>query len=344
MSTIGWTQDEPWRRSSGRLTSSSEYRFAAPSGNVPILLAADGRCRRKAVIADRNRGTTRLGKTNDAGAARRQDELIALVPGCVGWLAGVEPVTPRVVEAAEKLVIISRNGSGVDNLPLDVLARKGVKVMIASGANALGVAELTIGLVVSALRSIPLADAGVKTGGWPRVRGREIHGRTVGLIGCGAIGREVARMIIGLGAKVVAFDPARPNLDLLSSSFFYAELPEVLRSADIVSLHCPLPKGGRALLGKNELATLKPGAVLVNTARAQLIDEEALIEVLDAGGLSCYATDVFEPEPPVSLRLASHRRVIATSHIGGFTEESVDRATKIAVDNLLLALQGGTNR
>ncbi len=278
------------------------------------------------------------------GATPSEDELLALVPGCVGWLAGVEPVTPRVVEAAEKLVVISRNGSGVDNLPLDVLARKGVQVMIASGANAIGVAELTIGLVISALRSIPLVDAGVKTGGWPRVRGREIHGRTVGLIGCGAVGREVARMFIGLGAKVVAFDPACPDLDLLSSSFLYAELPEVLRSADIVSLHCPLLKSGRALLGKNELATLKPGAVLVNTARARLIDEEALLEVLDAGRLSCYATDVFEPEPPVSLRLASHRRVIATSHIGGFTEESVDRATKIAVDNLLLALQGGTDR
>ncbi len=278
------------------------------------------------------------------GATPSEEELLALAPDCVGWLAGVELVTPRVIEAAEKLVVISRNGVGVDNLPIDVLARKGVKVMVAAGANALGVAELTIGLVFSALRSIPLADAGVKSGGWPRVRGREIHGRTIGLIGCGAIGREVARMVIGLGAKVVAFDPARPDLDLLSSSFSYAELPETLRSADVVSLHCPLAKSGRALLGKSELSTLKPGAVLINTARARLIDEEALIEALDAGRVSCYATDVFEPEPPASLRLASHRRVIATSHIGGFTEESVDRATKIAVDNLLLALQEGTNR
>lgn len=278
------------------------------------------------------------------GATPSEAELLALAPDCVGWLAGVESVTPRVIEAAEKLVVISRNGVGVDNLPADVLARKGVKVMIAGGANAMGVAELAIGLVFSALRSIPLADAGIKLGGWPRVRGREIHGRTVGLIGCGAIGREVARMLIGLGAKVIAFDPARPDLDLPSSCFSYAELPEILGSADVVSLHCPLPRGGKALLGKSELSTLKPGAVLINTARARLIDEEALIEALDAGRVSCYATDVFEAEPPTSLRLASHRRVIATSHIGGFTEESVDRATRIAVDNLLLALGGGTNR
>jgi D-3-phosphoglycerate dehydrogenase len=278
------------------------------------------------------------------GATPSEAELLELAPGCVGWLAGVEPVSPRVIEAAQKLVVISRNGVGVDNLPVDVLARKGVKVMVANGANALGVAELTIGLVFSALRSIPLADAGIKSGGWPRVRGREIHGRTVGLVGCGAVGRQVARMVVGLGARIVAFDPARPDLDLPSSSFFYAELPEILRSADVVSLHCPLPKGGRALLGKSELPTLKPGAVLINTARARLIDEEALIEALDDGRVSCYATDVFEAEPPASLRLASHRRVIATSHIGGFTEESVDRATRIAVDNLLLALQEGKDR
>ena len=237
-------------------------------------------------------------------------------------------------------MVISRNGVGVDNLPADVLARKGVKVMIASGANAMGVAELAIGLVPSALRSIPLADAGIKSGGWPRVRGREIHGRTVGLIGCGAIGREVARMVIGLGAKVIAFDPARPDLDLPSSCFSYAELPEILGSADVVSLHCPLPRGGKALLGKSELSTLKPGAVLINTARARLVDEEALIEVLDSGGQLLRHRRV-RGGAAASLRLASHRRVIATSHIGGFSEESVDRATRIAVDNLLLALGEG---
>ncbi|KXF75142.1 oxidoreductase [Paramesorhizobium deserti] len=274
-----------------------------------------------------------------AGQTPTEGELLQLVPDCVGWLAGVEPVTPRVIEAAANLRVISRNGVGIDNLPVDVLAKRGVKVMIAEGANALGVAELTIGLTFSALRAIPLADAGIKAGNWPRVRGLEIHGRTVGIIGCGAIGREVARMVVALGASVIAYDPLRPNLDLPSTHFAYRDIDEIVASAEILSLHCPLPKDGSALLDRQRLSSLRDGLLLVNTARARLVDEDALIEALDLGRIGCYATDVFEPEPPVDLRLAAHPRVIATSHIGGFTAESVDRATRIAADNLLSALQ-----
>lgn len=273
-----------------------------------------------------------------AGATPSEDELLSLVPDCIGWLAGVEPVTPRVVEAAGTLKVISRNGVGVDNLPVDILAQRGVKVMIAEGANALGVAELTVGLVFSALRSIPLADAGIKAGQWPRMRGMEIRGRTVGIVGCGAIGREVARIMVALGASVIAYDPLRPNLDLPSACFSYDEIDHILERADIVSLHCPMPKDGSTLIDAARLTRAKEGMILVNTARAKLIDEDALIAVLDAGRIGCYATDVFEPEPPVSLRLAGHERVIATSHIGGFTTESVERATRIAADNLLSAL------
>lgn len=274
-----------------------------------------------------------------AGAMPTEDELLALVPGCVGWLAGAEPVAPRIIDAAGDLKVISRNGVGVDNLPVDLLAKRGVKIMIAEGANALGVAELTIGLIFSALRSIPLADAGIKAGQWPRRRGMEIRSRTVGIIGCGAIGREVARMIVALGANVIAYDPVRPNLDLPGDRFAYAEIDDIVVSADILTLHCPLPKDGSALLDRTRLFSAMEGQILVNTARARLIDEEALIEALDAGRIGCYATDVFEPEPPVSLALAGHPRVIATSHIGGFTTESVDRATRIAADNLLRVLR-----
>lgn len=274
-----------------------------------------------------------------AGAMPTEQELMTLVPDCVGWLAGVEPVTPRIIAAADKLKVISRNGVGVDNLPIETLNERGVQVMIAEGANAMGVAELTIGLMFSALRSIPLADAGIKAGGWPRVRGLEIRERTIGIIGCGAIGREVARMVIALGAKVLAFDPMRPNLDLPSASFAYAEIDEIVAKADVLTLHCPLPRDGSALLTAERLANSRPGQVIVNTARSKLIEEAALLEALDDGRISTYATDVFDEEPPTSLALASHPRVIATSHIGGFTAESVERATRIAADNLLAALR-----
>jgi D-3-phosphoglycerate dehydrogenase len=145
-------------------------------------------------------------------------------------------------------------------------------------------------------------------------------------------------MIIGLGANVVAYDPARPNLDLPSQAFSYAEVDDIVTQADILSLHCPLPRDGSTFLDRQRLLTSKRGQILINTARAKLIDEEALIEALNDGRINCYATDVFDQEPPTSLALASHSRVIATSHIGGFTTESVDRATRIAADNLIAAL------
>lgn len=262
-------------------------------------------------------------------------ELISLLPGCTGWLAGIEPVSDNVIDAAKDLQVISRNGTGVDNLPMDLLKRKGIKVAIASGANAAGVAELAIALIFSALRHVPAADAGIKAGNWPRRRGRELRDRTVAVIGCGAIGGEVARMLAGLGAKVLAFDPARPNIQLPADKFRWVDLPTAFREADILTLHCPLQRDGKPMLDWVALNSLKRGAIVVNTARAALVDEVALLAALTAGTLDGYATDVFDQEPPRELALARHERVIATSHIGGFTDESVDRATSIAIDNLL---------
>ncbi|WP_413989250.1 NAD(P)-dependent oxidoreductase [Labrys okinawensis] len=275
------------------------------------------------------------------GKSPEEAELLALVPGVTGWLAGVEKISPRVIEAAGRLRAISRNGTGVDNLPIEVLLERRIAVRIAAGANAAGVAELAIGLMFAALRQIPLCDAGIKQGQWPRRLGAEIRGRTVGVIGCGAIGAEVARLAAALGASILAFDPLRPNVNVGERALRWAEVPEILAQSDIVTLHCPAPIDGRPLVGAAELASTPSGAILINTARATLIDEVAVLAALDAGSLACYATDVFDDEPPTSLLLAAHPRVIATSHIGGFTQESVNRATEVAVANLLDALRPG---
>lgn len=269
------------------------------------------------------------------GVMPGEAELLSLVPDCVGWLAGVEPVSERVIAAAGNLRVISRNGVGVDNLPLSALQERSITVATAEGANAMGVAELAIGLMFAALRAIPQADAGIKQGAWPRRRGIEIHGRTVGVVGCGAIGREVARMAIGLGAKVLGFDPARPELGLAPERFSLAALPDLLAGSDVVTLHCPPPRDGRPLIDAVALRLLKPDAVLINTARASLVDESHLKAALDENRLFAYATDVFAEEPPSDRAIAGHPRVVATSHIGGFTSESIDRATAIAAANLL---------
>jgi D-3-phosphoglycerate dehydrogenase len=264
-------------------------------------------------------------------------ELLDLVPGCIGWLAGVEPVTDKVIAAADSLRAISRNGTGIDNLPLSLLKGRGIRVLKAEGANAVGVAELAMGLILASLRHIPTETAGIRAGGWPRSRGKEIAERTVGIIGCGAIGKRVARAVSSMRANVVAHDPFRPNVEVYGP-FKWASLDEVFAEADIVSLHCPAPADGRPIVDARRLSTMPPNAILINTARATLVDEDAVRAALDEGRLQTYATDVFVDEPPAPGSLASHPRVIATSHIGGLTDESVSKATTIAVANLLAAL------
>lgn len=272
-----------------------------------------------------------------AGRQPSEAELMTLLPGCTGWLAGVEPVSPAVIEAAGALRIISRNGVGTDNLPLEVLAGRGIEVAVARGANATGVAELAIGLMFAALRHIPATDAGIKAGHWPRMKGREIAALTVGVIGCGAVGRRVAEMAAALGARVAVHDPADPDLDIAPTRLRYQSCEDVFACADVVSLHCP-PLGSAPLADSAMLAQMKPGAVLVNTARASLVDAAAVLAALEDGQLGSYATDLFEEEPPKDMALAAHPRVIATAHIGGFTAQSVQRATRQAVDSLIEAL------
>ena len=209
----------------------------------------------------------------------------------------------------------------------------------AAGANARGVAELAIGLALAGLRHLPEQSAALKGGTWQRRSGREIEGRTVGLIGCGAVGRLVARFALALDARVRVFDPQPHRGFAPPGDFDWVRRDEVLRDAEIVSLHCPLPPDGAAVLDADAIERLRGGCVVVNTARAALVDEAAMLRALERDAVGVYATDVFAVEPPPPSALLSHPRVIATPHIGGLTEESVRRATVAAVDNLRRALR-----
>jgi len=274
-----------------------------------------------------------------AGKTPTEGELLELVPGCVGWLAGVEAISERVLRAATDLKAISRNGTGVDNVPTDLAQRFGIKVLRAEAANARGVAELAICLVLASLRHLPALHLTLRQGQWKRIRGREIRDRPFGLVGCGAIGRIVAHLALGLGARVSAFDPYPDGSFQPGENFSWGPLDAVLASADILSLHCPPPSSGRPMIDRNALSQIKTGCCLINTARGSLVDEGAIIEALDSGKLSAYATDAFQTEPPdPASPLLRHERVIVSPHIGAFTEESVQRAAQIAVENLLSAL------
>jgi len=274
-----------------------------------------------------------------AGQQPGEAELRRLLPGCVGYLAGVEPVSSGVLEAAPSLRVISRNGVGVDNIDLAAAERMGIAVCKAIGANARGVAELALALILALARWVPFSDKSIKAGGWERRKGMELVGKTLGLVGCGHVGRLVAKFALGFEMKVLAYDVMPDNSFAPSPDFRYAPLDEVLEKSDVISLHCPASPGGMPLIDAAALARMKKGVLLVNTARADLVDSAALAAALQSGQVAGAATDVFKSEPPENDPLVASERGIATPHLGGFTEESVDRAVQIAVDNLLVELR-----
>ena len=274
-----------------------------------------------------------------AGRQPTADELRSLLKGCAGYLAGVEPITAEILAAAPDLRAISRNGTGVDNVDLAAAEKHGISVLRAEGANARGVAELTLGLILALARRIPTADTALKRGGWERgAAGGEIEGKTLGLIGCGQVGRLVARLALGCDMRVMAFDPCPAPDFQPGPAFRCAALSEVLGAADFLSLHCPLSPDGRPILDATALSGLKNGAFLINTARHDLCDPDAVLSALETGRLAGLAVDVFDEEPPADSRIARHPRVVATPHLGGFTRESIDRAMTVAARNLLTAL------
>lgn len=274
-----------------------------------------------------------------SGKQPTEEDLVALLPGCVGYLAGVEPVTDRVLQAASDLQVISRNGTGVDNIDLDSAKRRGIAICRAEGANAEGVAELAVGLLLSLARAISISDRTIKGGAWQRQKGMELREKTLGVIGCGKIGRRVAEMAIGLGMHVIAHDVFVERPFAVSDQFRFASLDDVLASSDAISLHCPPLSNGERLISAKAIEKMRPGALLINTARYDLLDAEAVACALNDGRIAGLAIDVFDHEPPVNNPLVGHERVIATPHVGGFTTESVDRAVSVAVDNLLNHLQ-----
>ena len=265
------------------------------------------------------------------GRLPEEAELCELVQGCVGWIAGVEPVSPKVLAAANELQVISRNGSGIDNIPLVDAAQRGITVLRANGANAQGVAELTLGLALMAARNIHLADRGLKEGVWRRSIGTELNGRQVAVVGYGRIGQAVARLFAAFGSVVSVIEP----LEVATAPFARVDLEFAIREAEMITLHCPPSPDGKPLLSKTLLSRVRSGLTLINTARRTLVDEEGLLQQMESGRIVAYCSDVFDQADADAAKLIGHPRVIATSHLGAFTRESVDRAALEAVQNLI---------
>ena len=250
-------------------------------------------------------------------------------------------VRGELLAALQRCRAVGRLGVGLDNIDLPACSERGIVVIPATGANAQSVAEYVVTAALMLLRGAWTSTAAVAAGQWPRQQlacGREAAGRTLGLIGFGTIGQLTARLALGIGMEVIAFDsmmdPDHPAFADGRAAF--AGLDEVIQTADVVSLHVPLHESTRGLFDAARIASMKPGAVLINTARGGIVDEVALVQALRSGRLGGAALDVFADEPlGESAHFVACPGLLLTPHIGGLTEESNHRVSALIADRLL---------
>jgi len=255
-------------------------------------------------------------------------------------------VTADILQASTRLKVVARAGSGVDNVDVPEATRRGVLVVNAPGGNAVSAAELTIALLMACIRKVPQANASLKAGEWKResFKGMEIGGKTVGLVGLGAVGKVVARILNGFCARVLAYDPFITDEQADRMGVAKVDLNLLLRQSDVVSVHVPLNDATRNLIGASAFSTMKNGVVLLNAARGGVVDEAALLEALKSGKVSAAGLDVFAQEPVVAGSIAAALiacdNVVATPHLGALTHDAQEKVAVQAAEQMVLALQG----
>lgn len=271
---------------------------------------------------------------------RSPSELAGLARDAVGAIVSTDPFDRSVLEACPQLRVIARVGVGSDSIDLTSATAQGVAVTTTPGANEATVADHTLAMMLAVVRRVCEHDAAVRRGEWPRTGAhtpRLLSGSTVGLLGFGRIGRQVAARLAGFDVRLLVADPAvAADADGVQA----VDRATLLRRADVVSLHLPLTEATQGLIGAAELATMRPDAILVNTARGGLVDEAALLAALDAGALAGAALDVFEREPPGASGLLGHPRVVLSPHNAGLSDLSVQEMTRRATASVIDVLGG----
>lgn len=271
---------------------------------------------------------------NDKGESLNGDSFIQFASGCRKIITALERIDDSILENLPDLEVISKYGVGMDMIDIPALTRRGIRLGWTGGVNRRSVSELAISFMISLLHLVPLTNQEVRAGQWINRKGRQLSGRTVGIIGCGHIGKDLVPILQSFDCKILVND-------ILDFPEFYRKhqieavaLQELLRRSDVVTLHVPLDDSTRLILNAERLALLQPGAVLINTARGGLVDEAALKEMLAAGRLAAAGFDVFSPEPPEDPELLRLPNFLATPHIGGSSEEAILAMGRAAIRGL----------
>jgi D-3-phosphoglycerate dehydrogenase len=275
-----------------------------------------------------------------AGKNLKEDQLIPLIKGIDGILVGEDDVTRRVIEAADRLKVISKNGVGVNQIDIGAATEKGVVVTNTPGANSNAVADLTFGLMLSTARRIPFAHNATRQGKWDKFFGTELWRKTIGIVGTGYIGKGVARRARGFEMRILGYDVAEDAGFAAQVGLTYVPLETIFREADFVTLHLPLTKETEGIVSREHLQMMKRTSYLVNIARGGVVRSSDLYDALQKKELAGAAVDVFEKEPPIGNPLLTLDNVVTTSHIGAFTWESMENMGTTAAQNVIDVLQG----
>ena len=265
-------------------------------------------------------------------------ECLGLVGDIDGWLAGDDRITRDVLaKALPRLKVVSKWGTGLDSIDLEAAKELGVPVLNSPGAFSTAVAEVALGYMLTLARDLGRIDRAVRRGEWPKPRGRELSGCTVGLVGFGAIGRQIGTLSAALGMRVLFSDPASSGIvDLGTSEARAVPLRELASESDFVCVACSLDEGSRALIDAGFLEAMRPSAYLVNVARGQVVDQAALVTALHNGAIAGAALDVYETEPlPSTSPLCSMENVVLGSHNANNAIGAVEAVHRNTLENLV---------
>jgi ribulose-phosphate 3-epimerase len=278
---------------------------------------------------------------NPWGRAPNEAELREAIGEVDALISGTEPVSASVIASAPRLKVISKHGVGYENIDLAAAKARGIPVAVVGGAIVDSVADMAMALLLALARHVPAGDRAVRAGGWPRMVGVELRDKTLGVVGLGQIGKGLCRRARGFGMRLAAFDLYPDAAFAASWGLSYLALDELFATSDFVSLHAPLTEATRNLIGESALARMRPTSYLINTARGELVDEQALYAALRSGRLAGAASDVFVREPPGASPLLTLDTFIAAPHSAGQTADGLRKMGEIAAENALRALAGG---
>jgi len=281
---------------------------------------------------------------NDAGATLKGESLVEFLSGSTGAIVALELITDDVLAKLPQLRYIAKYGVGLDNLDHDAVKRRGVKLGWTGGVNARSVSELALSFMLGILRNVFFTSRNLASGEWLNQGGFQLSGKTVGIIGAGYIGKDLSRLLRPFDCRILIHDIIEMRSFCSELGIEQVSRERLLAESDIVSLHIPYEQATHNFIGQGELETMKPSAILINTSRGKIVDEEALLKALQSGKVAAAGMDVFAIEPAVNSPLLKLPNFYGTPHIGGSSAEAILAMGAAAVTNLVHLFSGQNSK